>query len=237
MERDPLEWMTLQSRAMYDWNGAGRITGFNEPDGKVVDCPIVFVGRTEAGNVTGVRRDVPEPAAREIEGLLAAEPSHGGDGPPQCAAEVRRCVESFSPVRVEWCGPAFRFGDRVSVPDGLGELRRIEPRDHVLVCEAFPKLEASVHSRDPIFAIVEKGRVQSACFAATGLGPAVEAGVDTREDARGRGFAPRVVAAWADRVIASGRLPLYSTSWNNLASRAVARKLGLVVYGSDWHLR
>jgi len=30
-------------------------------------------------------------------------------------------------------------------------------------------------------------------------------------------------------------LLLFSTSWENVASRALARKLGLVCYGSDMH--
>ncbi|MXZ22396.1 MAG: GNAT family N-acetyltransferase, partial [Caldilineaceae bacterium SB0665_bin_25] len=33
-----------------------------------------------------------------------------------------------------------------------------------------------------------------------------------------------------------GRVPLYSTSWENGASLAVARKLGLVAYASGWSL-
>src|SRR6266851_4539878 len=50
----------------------------------------------------------------------------------------------------------------------------------------------------------------------------------------GRGFAPRVTSAWAAAIRSSGRIPLYSTSWTNSASRAVARKLGLVQYAVDW---
>jgi hypothetical protein len=43
-----------------------------------------------------------------------------------------------------------------------------------------------------------------------------------------------VTAAWAAAIRASGRIPLYSTSWSNTGSLAVARKLGLSVYASDW---
>jgi predicted GNAT family acetyltransferase len=52
--------------------------------------------------------------------------------------------------------------------------------------------------------------------------------VDTLEAFRGRGYAPVVVAAWARSVRHSGRIPFCGTSWDNAASQAVARKLGLV---------
>ena len=45
-----------------------------------------------------------------------------------------------------------------------------------------------------------------------------------------------VVAAWAHAIRAEGRTPLYSTSWDNAASQGVARKLGLVIYGTDFSL-
>ena len=53
---------------------------------------------------------------------------------------------------------------------------------------------------------------------------------------RGRGYGPRVTVAWAEAIWASGRVPLYSTSWDNKASLAVARKLGLAAYASGWSL-
>jgi hypothetical protein len=90
--------------------------------------------------------------------------------------------------------------------------------------------------RSPVMAILEGGRPVSVCYCARASSVAAEAGVDTAEAWRGRGFGPRVVAAWALAVQASGRIPLYSTAWTNGASLAVARKLGLSTYASDWSL-
>ena len=63
-----------------------------------------------------------------------------------------------------------------------------------------------------------------------------EAGVETAAECRGRGHAAAVVARWAAAVREQGAEPLYSTSWRNKASRAVARKLGLVPVGRDLHI-
>ncbi|MGO9606910.1 MAG: GNAT family N-acetyltransferase [Candidatus Binataceae bacterium] len=85
---------------------------------------------------------------------------------------------------------------------------------------------------------MDGGYPVSVCFCANrNSDPAIEAGVETAAAFRGRGFAPRVTAAWACAIRASGRIPLYTTDWSNTASRAVARKLGLIQYASDWSLR
>jgi RimJ/RimL family protein N-acetyltransferase len=53
---------------------------------------------------------------------------------------------------------------------------------------------------------------------------------------QGRGYATAAVAGWAVAIRERELLPLYSTSWDNIASQRVARKLGMVLYGEDWSI-
>ncbi len=80
------------------------------------------------------------------------------------------------------------------------------------------------------------GHAVSACFRARRSRVAAEAGLETAGAFRGRGLGSRVTAAWALAIRESGRTPLYSTSWDNDASRAVAGKLGLRTYASSWSI-
>jgi RimJ/RimL family protein N-acetyltransferase len=96
--------------------------------------------------------------------------------------------------------------------------------------------EDEIPERAPILGIVVDGHAVSVCFCARRSQIAAEAGVETAVGYRGRGFAPRVTSAWARLIRDSGRLPLYSTSWSNTASLAVARKLGLSACANDWNL-
>ena len=91
--------------------------------------------------------------------------------------------------------------------------------------------------RTPIAAVIEDRHAVSVCFCARRTDVTAEAGVETAHEYRGRGLAPRATAAWALAIRASGRVPLYSTSWTNHASLAVARKLGLVPYASTWSIK
>lgn len=131
-----------------------------------------------------------------------------------------------------WSGPAFKFPDSIHRPVGVAsihDLRLIQTN-----FRGWSKHE--IGGRSPIFGIVENGCAVSLCFCARLSDVAAEAGLETARDFRGRGYGPRVTAAWALAIRASGRIPLYSTSWVNKASLAVARKLGLVAYASDWNL-
>ncbi|TQV93712.1 acetyltransferase (GNAT)domain-containing protein [Cordyceps javanica] len=87
------------------------------------------------------------------------------------------------------------------------------------------------------------GEVVSVCHTSARNAHAVEAGVWTRADWRGRRLAPRTVAAWAatyppdtTTTTTTEMTLFYSTSKENTASQAVAQRLGLLPFGYMWKL-
>jgi predicted GNAT family acetyltransferase len=98
------------------------------------------------------------------------------------------------------------------------------------------RLGELAEGRAPMLAVFEDGAAVSICFCARRSDVAAEAGLETALPFRGRGYAAHVTAAWALSVRATGLIPLYSTAWDNHASRAVARKLGLYAYAANWSL-
>jgi hypothetical protein len=226
-----LELMELHTTALFRHDAAGRIVATNEPDPDA--APRLFFGRTVAGNLWRFRDDLPPDLVRNLDAVLAREPIPTDlRRPPACLAALVDVLSAHAPVGTISQGPAWRFPDDIASPPGVVAIRS-ETRD--LVREHYPFLADHLEDLQPCFAVVVGGAV-SVCFSSRITAAAAEAGVDTVAAFRGRGHATAVTAAWALAVRQSGRIPLYSTSWDNLASQRVANRLGLVLYGVDCSL-
>jgi RimJ/RimL family protein N-acetyltransferase len=223
------ELMEIQAGILFQYDANGRILGSNEPNGTF--GPRLFLGRTKDGHVARFGATVPKAVVRQLEEIVKREPS-GGDlsADPVEMQAIREALSQHAPVSREAGGPAYRFPESFAVPDNVVQLTA-ENRD--LVKETFRWLFDELDDWAPGFAVVADGVAVSVCYSSRIGSQAAEAGVDTLPDYRGRGYAPAVTAGWATAVRGSGRIPLYSTAWDNLASQAVARRLGMIVYGSD----
>lgn len=186
-----------------------------------------------------VRADVPDDLADEL-GALAAEEPPSADlrAPPLHARRYLSLLRPHitpgetPPTKVQQTdGPAFEFPPTVAAPDGIVVIDDEAPLQHHFRGWIPGEIAAG---RAPVMAIIEDGHPVSICFCARLSDVAAEAGLDTAAGYRGRGYGPRVTAAWALAIRASGRTPLYSTAWTNTASLAVARKLDLHPYASSW---
>ena len=95
-------------------------------------------------------------------------------------------------------------------------------------------LRSEIDYAQPCVVFVRDNQAVSICRSVRITSLAHEAGLETLVPYRGRGYAAAVVAGWATAVRQAGRLPLYSTSTDNMASQSVARKLGLSFYGVNF---
>ena len=218
--------------ALYTHDPAGRMVRVNEPGGK--DAPRFFLGRTVAGIEWRVRHDV-EPELVDSLATACANERSGAESlsPPTDATRYLELLARFAPVQHTDAGPAYAFPSELPpAPDAIV----VTPLNPEVL---HPHLEAwrgDVGQCDPMVVCLHAGHAVAICASVRITDVAHEAGVETAPDFRGRGYATQVVSAWARAVRGMGRIPLYSTSWRNDASRAVARSLGLVQFGADLHI-
>lgn len=226
--------MELHVAALFTQDGGGCLLRVNEPNGHGGSAPRVFVGQTATGRIVRCRADVDEQQQEALRAAAAGLP--GTDDPlgiPLDAKPFRRILERSAPITAVEAGPAYYCPAHLS-PDP--RVVAITAGNAESLRSMLPDWVGDVADYQPMVAVLEGPHAVSLCASVRRTAHAHEAGVDTAPPARGRGYALLVVAGWAALVRASGRAPLYSTSWGNHASRAVARKLGLVQFGNDLHL-
>lgn len=228
----PRDLMRMHIDALYTHDAAGDLVCVNEAAGGGAPAPRFYLGATADGCVQRFRHDVTERLRSE---LVAASTEALSDlGVPPSAARYESIVGRYAPVNKTWSGPAFTF------PNRLAETRDatfIDSSTAPLLESMLPAWIPDVSTCQPMVVCVVDGKAVSICASVRITDEADEAGVDTAPAYRGRGYAACVAAAWANAVRDLGRIPLYSTSWTNAASRSVARKLSLVHFGNDLHIR
>lgn len=217
---------SLHLRTLYRFNVDGRIVSTLEPEPAIGPSFTLIRGRSECVWAVGARLD---PAVAEELDALAAQ-----EQPLDDWREQPRFAHGYSDILGGElvAGPALEFPDHIEAPAGVSLIE-----DATLLERHFRGWTAEeMTSRTPVAAILEDSHAASVCACARRTDEAAEASLETAELFRGRGLAQQVTAAWAVAVRASGRIPLYSTSWKNAASLAVARKLGLSTYAASWTL-
>jgi hypothetical protein len=224
--------MQLHIEALYTHDAHGDLLRINEPRGAV--APRFFVGLTADGAVVRFRGDVDERTRQSLEhALRGLETGPSVLHQPLDAEPFRAALARSAPIENISTGPAF------VCPDGIAssvEAVRITAHNAECLRPLLSPWLPDVGICEPMMALVVDGQAVAVCASVRITDRAHEAGVDTAIAFRGRGYALPVVAAWARAVRDDGVQPLYSTSWENVASQSVARKLGLVQFGNDLHI-
>jgi RimJ/RimL family protein N-acetyltransferase len=225
----------LHLSTLFVLNDEGRIISTREP--RASPGPLLSLVRSATDCAWAVRVDVPKHLANEIDELAGEEPPivNFRDAPvhAQHYESVLTRMQKPGAAFRQFAGPAFKFPDVLTMPKDV-----VVVEDERLLQHNFSGWVRGEIAGGcaPVIAIMKDGVPVSICFSARRSDTAAEAGLETAEAFRGNGFAPRVVAAWALATRESGRTPLYSTFWTNHASLAVASKLGLIAYASNWSL-
>jgi hypothetical protein len=210
----------------------GRTLSTREPGGE--PGPLFELVRGATDCAWAVRADVPADVARDLDALAREEPpTNDFRSEPVHATRYEGLLARIGTQLQRSSGPAFAFPRALVVAD---DVVRIDD-ERVLAPHFRGWIAGEIAAgRGPLFAVVEADTPVSICFSARTSARAAEAGVETATGFRGRGLASRVTTAWAVAIRADGRIPLYSTSWTNAASLAVARKLALITYACGWSL-
>jgi hypothetical protein len=225
---DDHQLMRVRADTLFTHNAVGRMLRSNELDGR--PAPGVFLGVTRAGSVVRFNDTVPDDLARQLTEIIEhQQPLHSLAIPPMLLGAVRGALSPHNNSPHE-SGPAYRFPPSITHPH---DVVPITDANIEIVRDTFPWLHRELPYWRPCFAVVRDGTAVSICFSSRIGATANEAGLETLPAFRGRGYATAVTAAWGASLLNAGRIPLYSTSWNNLASQHVARRLGLILFGSD----
>ena len=228
------ELMKIQVEALFTQNENGYLQHINEPTGAAEPAPRFFWGFTNEGSIYRFRHDLPDNVVAQLKAVAAAEPlSMDSQKIPTGHRQFEDILQSHAPIERVWIGPAYRFPERITLPTNVV---RLSSENAELLKEDFVEMVSELDNSQPYLAIIADSQAVSICRSVRLSSRAHEAGVDTLVGYRRRGHAASVVAAWALAVRALNRIPLYSTSWDNVASQGVARRLGLVQYGVDYHV-
>src|SRR6266540_527681 len=229
--------MRIHVATLFNCDADGRIVSLRRPWSRPSGPPRFCMGRTRNRHVWLFRHDTSADLIRELEVLCSSEPSAKDlMRPPSIATAIRAALQARGPITREYRGPAFLIPEGGQAPPNAVLITR---GNGDLLEHGFPwMLEHITADIDigPVSAAVVNGSAASICYCARLSPLGAEAGVETLEAMRGRGHATAAVAAWATALRRRGLLPLYSTSWENLASQRVAEKLGAVCYGEDWEI-
>ena len=228
------ELMVIQADTLFIHDAKGRLKFINKPIApEKYPAPRLFIGRTEVGSVYRFRCDLPTIICNQLEeSILLESPPRDIAQQPDYLGTVKKILSSHAPIQRVYAGPAFRFPD---VLNRTTEAVGVDKHNAELLEFGFSDTINELDHIQPCMGVLEEGRVVSICCSVRKSSKAEEAGVETLTSYRGKGYAARAVVGWAQAIRKKGRIPFYSTSWDNEASQRVAQKLGMIPFGVDFN--
>jgi RimJ/RimL family protein N-acetyltransferase len=231
LKYSPGEMMAIHIETLFTQDANLRLVGVNEPWPGFRPAPRFFLGCAQDGTVISrYRRDMPAALIMTLQKLVEATTTNGymGREPEHVRAFLELLDAAPSAV---YTGPAFRVPE---MPDPVSEVVRITTGNVHLIPDEFGWLIQELTYAQPCVGLITDNRIVAICRSVRIGARAHEAGLETLDEYRGKGYALQVLAAWSKLVRHEGGMPMYSTSWDNEASLRVAKKSALICYGTGF---
>ncbi len=226
-------YLKCHADTLFAQNAEGDLTLVNDWQ-QASQAPLFYLARGRTGKIYRFHASVPIAVRQEILPLVAEEPTNPQQL-PIFADRYTRLLSKAMDIGASRFGPAYCFTDEVRVDQGA-EIVAITPENsHVLALHLSDWLP-DVAYEQPMLAWVESGSALGVCSSVRLTHEAAAAGVEVTPAARQRGIGRAVVQAWAGAVQEAGKIAMYSTSSDNVASQNLAASLGLSYLGSDFHI-
>ena len=227
------ELVELHLEAMFIHDSNNRLRRINEPWPSNNSAPLFVLGRSVDGvAVCRFRHDVPDKLVEQLKKLCAEE---------LLTSDIYTKPKHFTTYMYLLQAKTFTMGpcwviaeERVPLVTVVGLTRE---NIAGLLRGNFEELISRIDHIQPCIAVICDGQAVSTCCSVRISPSAHEAGVETREGFRGKGYATAAVAGWAAAVRQLKAVPLYSTLFENVASQNLAKKLALRLYGVNFTIR
>lgn len=228
------ERLRLRAEALFTHDAQCRIESTNEWDGGV--APRFYLERSPEGTLCRFRADLPDTLVAQLKELCARESgAETLSKLPLFYDEYIQLLAAHKPIEHIGSGPAYQFNDATELVSSIEPIP-ITAENLSLLEGGFEAWIPDVLHRQPFMAVIADGKAVSLCTSVRITEAIHEAGIETLPAYRQKGYAVNVAAGWAKAVRKIGALPFYSTSWENEASQRVAARLGLSLFGVDFHV-
>jgi len=220
------ELMEMHINALYNHNSGLKMTTINEPWDKSQPAPRFHLGKTISGAVLyRFRYDVLSSIIDRFSGYLLDEESHG--------CEIRNKNIYIDILESEKCQEEICYCCTNEIfPAGENCVMITPGNIKGFVLGDFEWLKEEIDYCQPCYGVTEGNSLISVCRSVRITDAAREAGIETIESRRGRGFALIALLNWAAEIQKSGLMPLYSTDKENKSSQRLAEKAGLYKFGA-----
>lgn len=192
-----------------------RMVYVNEPWGCTAAAPLLIVGRTNQGEITyrlgqNAGDDFIEKAEKLLSGNIWDISLYMKE------LDARGCSRDL----------CFYYpSDTVPKAD----CRLLTEADANVLADCFGEGKEEIAAAQPYAGCFSGGKIVSICRSVRkGIGH--EAGIETLDGYRRRGYAQAALNVWTSAVLRQGFIPLYSTEPENRASINLAQKAGYVLY-------